>query len=157
VIPSPLHIASPAPSRRPDSVKRVALIGMGSMTLLWAISALATTLLGESKKGVAQAYAAVDTFSGTVLAFGGKRATGATASPCGVGCTDVTFTGNFPRDIASSKVILNTTAKSGVYAVTNAQVATASPTTIEVLIYDWQSNNLAALHDTIWVTVFVGR
>ena len=138
-------------------MKVVALIGIGTMTLLWATSALATTLLGESKKGVAEALATVSTGTSTVLAFGGKRATGATASSCGVGCTDVTFTGNFPTDIALSKVILNTTAQSGVYAVTNAGVATATPTTIEVLIYVWQSNSLAALTDTVWVTVFVGR
>src|SRR5215813_9798059 len=67
----------------------------------------ATTLLGESKKGVVEASAAVDTSTGTVLAVGGKRATGASTSFCGGGVCSVTFTGNFPTDIVPSKVILN--------------------------------------------------
>ena len=126
-------------------------------TLALATPVGATTLLGESKKGVPQAYAAVDTSTGTVLAFGGKRATGASTGVCGGGICFVTFTGNFPTDITASKVIVNTTAQSSVFDVTNAIVTAATPTSITVSVSDWKSDDLTSQNDVDWITVFVGR
>ncbi len=135
------------------------LLGLSviATTLTLATTVGATTLLGESKKGVAQAYAAVNTSTATVLAFGGKRATGASVAFCGGGFCQVTFTGNFPTDITTSKVLLNTTAQTSAFDVTNAIVGSATPTTIVVDVDDWNSSTLASQDDVIWVTVFVGQ
>src|SRR5262245_26204285 len=128
-----------------------------AMMLSLATTASATTLASESKKGVAEAYAAIDNFNCTIVAFGGKRATGASASACAAGSGTVTFTGNFPTDITASKVIVNTTAQSSSFDVTNAIVMSATPTTIVVDVSDWESDNLTALFNIDWVTVFVGH
>ena len=130
---------------------------MIGMILGLATTAAATTVASESKTGVAEAYAAIDTSSCTILAFGGRRATGASASLCGGGIATVTFTGKFPTDITPSKVIVNSSALAAAFDVTDDGVLAATPTTIEILVADWKSDTLAGQSNVNWITVFVGR
>jgi hypothetical protein len=133
------------------------LFPMIGVILGLATTAGATTVASESKKGVAEAYAAIDTSSCTILAFGGKRATGASASLCGGGIALVTFTGKFPTDITPNNVIVNSSAGSSAFDITNDLVLTANPTTIEIDVSDWKSDTLAGQSNVNWITVFVGR
>ena len=133
------------------------LFPMIGMIVGLATTAAATTVASESKKGVAEAYAAIDSSSCTILAFGGKRATGASTSQCGGGIATVTFTGNFPTDITPSKVIVNSSAFASGFDVTDDGVLTATPTMIQILVADWKSDTLAGQANVNWITVFVGR
>jgi hypothetical protein len=128
------------------------------ITLSLPRTGAATTLASEAKKGVAEGSAKVDVFAATVLAFGGKRTTAvAAASPCGAGCVEVTFTGNYPTDIALDKVIVNSTAVSANFGVTNAVVSSVSPTAIVVDVSEWKSDDLSPQNGQIWVSVSVGK
>jgi len=141
-------------------MSKIAFLGflVVGITLSLPHTGAATTLASESKKGVAEGYAKVDLTTGTVLAFGGKRTTAVgTASCAGVGSCEVTFTGNYPTDIAIDKVIVNSTAQSFSFGVTNAVVTGVSPTTITVSVYRWESDNLSPQNDPIWVSVSVGK
>jgi hypothetical protein len=139
------------------SVPQLLLLPVIAMIASLATTATATTSASEAKKGAVEAYAAIDIGACTILGFGGKRATAATAGSCVLGFGQVTFTGKFPTDITASKVILQTTAQSSFFDITNAYVVSATPTTIVVGISDWQSGALAPQADVDYVSVFIGQ
>jgi len=137
------------------------LLGLSVIATTLSVPTMATafTVASEAKKGVVEAYAAVDTATCTLVTFGGKRVTGATlGSLCGVGFGNVTFTGKFPSDITSNKVIVNTTGRSFVSnSVTSAIVVNATPTTITIGFNAWDSAGLTNEPDTVYIAVFVGQ
>ncbi len=136
--------------------QRLLFLAIGGILSL-ATTAGATTVASESKKGVAEAYATVVTNSTTVLDFGGKRATGASTSSCGVGCALVTFTGNFPTDITLNNVVLNSTTNNQGSFATVAIPDAASPTLIAVAVLNFVTTTGAAADAFVSVTVFVGH
>jgi hypothetical protein len=94
----------------------------------------------------------------TVTGFGGFGTTAVTTTGTGYPYT-ITFTGNYPATIASTKVILNATAESSNSGVVNASVNSASATSISVSVFVWKSDVTTGglANNPIFVTLNLGK
>jgi hypothetical protein len=99
-------------------------------------SAMATSVVAKSGKAIATAR--IDGFTPSIVTFGGSKTKAATVAKLGAGDYQVTFTGNYPKGINANSLILNSTAESSIFAVSNAVVDSASSATlvIEVSTFD---------------------
>ena len=122
-----------------------------NVILLFTGSAIA----GPDKTGQAIAFAHVNANS-TIASFGGKGTTSVTVSGF-TGLYVVTFTGNYPATITPDKLIINSTAKSFDYGVTNAYISSANKNHIVVRVFVWRSYDATALSNDVFVSVFLGR
>jgi len=98
----------------------------------------------------------------TVTTFGGIGTTAVTATGTGFPYA-VTFTGNYPAGITSSKVVVQTTAESSQSGVTNAIVNTATATSISLSVYVWTPVGMtgtgtgALANNAVFVTLSLGK
>lgn len=114
------------------------------LTLFTAVSA-------SAQSGFAKIRA-----NGTVATFGGSDTTTVGAVHSGVGQYTVTFTGAYLPTITADDVVINTTAESINFAVTNTFVSSANPNQIVVFVFAWVSSTLAFLDNPVFVTINVG-
>jgi hypothetical protein len=125
--------------------------------LCLAATSMAGNVASAAKKGLSIATARV-TSAGAIDSFGGKGTTGAIAAVHLGGLYTVAFTGKYPSDIATNKVIVQATSEEGVYGVANAHVATATPTEIDVDVATFKTDGSDTPSlDNFFVTVFVGQ
>lgn len=112
--------------------------------------------LGATSAFAQSGFVKID-FGGAVLSSGGGDTTSVIAARTSVGEYDVTFNGLYGGGSATAdQVIINTTAQSLNYGVTNAFVVSASGTTIVVHVYVWKSDTLAALDNNLFITINIG-
>lgn len=122
---------------------------------LLVVFVFATIVLSSSSLAAQSAFAKVRA-NGTVATFGGTDASSATAVHSATGQYTVTFNGTFLPTITNDDVVINTTAESFNYGVTNAFVISANPAQIVIYVYVWTSSNLNLLDNPIFITINVG-
>jgi len=122
--------------------------------LLFAL-VFATIVLSASSLRAQSAFAKVNG-NGAVVTFGGSDTTSASAVHSGIGQYTVTFNGTYLPTITNNDVVINTTAESFNYGVTNAFVISATPAQIVIYVYVWTSSNLNLLDNPIFISVNVG-
>jgi hypothetical protein len=83
-------------------------------------------------------------YYGSVLAFGGTGTTNVTVS--GSFPNIITFTGSFPSTITANKVQIMATPWAYDYNGLDAEVVSATTTSIVVYIYEWETDNLLTLN-----------
>ncbi|MFZ1889223.1 MAG: hypothetical protein WAU33_14420 [Candidatus Binataceae bacterium] len=135
-------------------IRRLLVLGF---VLVLMTSLIGTAIAGPDKTGQAIAFARVDGSSGAVTGFGGKGTTSASGARNSAGSYTVTFTGHFPKSITPNLLIINTTAESNDFGVSNGVVIAASATEIEVDIATWVSSVLTETDNNCFVSVFFGR
>jgi len=117
---------------------------------------VSSTLLAAGTATAQAAFARVDA-NGNVLTFGGLNALSATvAHSAGTGYYEVTFNGLFGVSGPNS-VVVNSTAESLQYGVSNNYVVSATTSQITVGVFTWVSNNLVTVDNPFYVTVNTGR
>jgi hypothetical protein len=93
--------------------------------------------------------------NGTVATFGGSDTTTVGAVRTSLGQYDVTFTGVFAVTTADD-VVINTTAQSANFGLTNALVTFANASTIVVHVFVWRSNDQVLLDNAFFITINIG-
>jgi len=135
---------------------RIAL-AVAALLVVTAATAHAGTVASAAKKGIPVGYASIDEVAGAVLAYGGKGTTGVTVLSHSTGQVSLKFTGKYPDDVSADKVIVQTTAESLSYGVTNTMVLSASPTEIVVAVYHFVSYQLGGdMSGKSFVTLMIG-
>jgi len=135
-------------------IRRLLVLGFAVALIT---SLFGTAIAGPDKTGQAIAFARIDGTSGTVTGFGGKGTTSASAVRDEAGVYEVIFTGHFPKNITTNLLIINTTAESNNFGVSNGFVIGASATEIDVEVDTWTSNVLTEVDNNCFVSVFAGR
>jgi hypothetical protein len=111
-----------------------------------------------AKSGVASAFAKVNIGAGGLLTFGGKGTTAAAVSSTDSNSyAEVTFTGKYPKDITSDKIVITATCESDNYGVANAYVSSVSATQLVIGVYGWKSDTLEYQGDRVFFSVFIGQ
>ncbi|HXC50509.1 MAG TPA: hypothetical protein VN634_06495 [Candidatus Limnocylindrales bacterium] len=138
-------------------MRKISIAVLGA-ALLFIPSATvhAGSVASAAKKGAAVGLANVSLFAGTIASKGGKGTTDVTITSFSPGFVDLKFTGKYPDDITPGNVILQSTAQSANYSVTNGFVSSASPTEIDVTIYEWSSDTLNNQTDNVFIALFIG-
>ena len=112
----------------------------------------------SSKSGAAVAFAKVNLYTGSLLAFGGKGTATATLSATDSnGWAEVTFTGKYPKDISADQVIITATCQTYNYGVANAYVSSVSSTQLVIGVYGWKSDTTSYQGDSVFFSVFIGQ
>ena len=118
-------------------------------------SVFVLVLFGAGSASAQSAFAKVRADC-TVATFGGSDTSNASAVHSSVGQYTVTFTGAYLATITPDDVVINTTAESLNYGVTNTFVVSASPNQIVIYVYVWTSSTLTYLDNNIFISVNVG-
>ncbi|MGC1677579.1 MAG: hypothetical protein WA740_08600 [Candidatus Binataceae bacterium] len=135
-------------------IRRLLVLGFA---VVLVTSLFGTAIAGPDKTGQAVAFARIDGGSGALTAFGGKGTISASGVRNSAGSYSVAFIGHFPKTITTNQVIINTTAESSIFGVSNGVVTAASKTEIDVSVATWVSSTLTETDNTCFVSVFVGR
>lgn len=114
------------------------------------------TLLIADPAAAQSAFAEVNADC-NIAAYGGSDTTTAFCNYLGPGVYEINFNGNFPGQTTPDKVVVNTTAESVQYGVSNAVVTFASFAAINVTVFTWVSDTLVTSDNAFFVTVFVGH
>ena len=111
--------------------------------------------LGATSAFAQDGFAKVNGLTGAVFSSGGASTTNVTAARTDTGQYDVTFTGSF-AGITDDQVIINTTAQTFGFGVTNAKVMSTSDTTIVIHVIVWNSSTLVFQDNNTFITINIG-
>jgi hypothetical protein len=120
---------------------------------LVALPVVVTMFLTAGQAAAESGFAKVRA-DGSLATFGGPDTNTATSTRVGQGVYSVQFFGSFPSQTTSDKIVVNTTAESAQYGVSNAVAASADAGQITVYVYTWTSNTLTTTDNTFFITVF---
>ena len=130
-----------------------------ALALITATVSTPKALAGSpAKSGVASAFAKVNLAAGTLLTFGGKGTTSASVTDSdSVGFAEVTFTGKYPKDLNTDKIVITATCESDNYGVANAYAVSATSTQLVIGVYGWKSDSETYQGDRVFFSVFIGQ
>jgi hypothetical protein len=144
------------------NVARISGAMLRSALVLGAVLSLVVTMSGSAmtavvpKSGKALGYASIDGFTGTIRAFGGYGTKAASVTVVGLGGYEITFTGHFPPQVTANTTIVIATAESKIFAVANAEVISASPKSITVVVATFDPFGEFMEDNNCFVVVFFG-
>ncbi len=124
--------------------------------LLLASSFAVATLLIVGPAAAEDGFAAVNA-NGTLRTFGGPNTIAAASIKNSAGTYTVTFSGTYPPTTTPSTVVVNTTAESLQFGVSNAVVTSANPAQIDVVVFTWPSPTFNVTDNAFFISVFVGQ
>lgn len=124
-------------------------------SLLLASFLAISTLLAAGPAAAQAALAKCDA-AGNLKTYGGFNTNGASCQKAGAGYYRITFDGLYALSNADD-VVINATAESAQFGVSNAYVISATVSQIVVGLYTWQSNTTTTTDNTFFITVFTGR
>jgi hypothetical protein len=101
-------------------------------------------------------FANVNGADGVVTSSGGNGTTSVAAVRNGAGDYTVTFTGKYPAAITDTKLTVLSTARSDNFQVTNANIESASSTSIVVRVFSWKSDVTSEVDSSLFVQVLLG-
>lgn len=119
-------------------------------------SVLVVSTLAAAGPAAAQAALAKCGSTGSLINSGGFDTASASCQRIAQGYYEVTFSGLYAV-AGPDNVVLNATAESSSYAVSNAFVLSATATQIVARVYTWTSSTLSLVDDAFFITVFTGR
>jgi hypothetical protein len=119
-------------------------------------SSLVVSTLAAAGPAAAQAALAKCAANGSLVSFGGFDTASASCQRIQQGYYRVTFSGLYAV-AGPDNVVLNTTAESASWGVSNATVITAIPAQIVAEVYTWASPSTPLMDNAFFITVFTGR
>jgi hypothetical protein len=119
-------------------------------------SLLVVSTLAMAGPAAAQAALAKCNSNGSLVSFGGFDTASASCQRMSQGYYQVTFSGLYAV-AGPDNVVLNTTAESSQWGVSNAYVISANPAQIVVGVYTWASPAIPLVDNAFFITVFTGR
>jgi len=119
-------------------------------------SFLVVSTLAAAGPAAAQAALAKCSATGNLVSFGGFDTASATCQRISQGYYRVTFSGLYAV-AGPDNVVLNTTAESTNWGVSNASVISAIPAQIVADVYTWFSPSTPLMDNAFFITVFTGR
>ena len=116
---------------------------------------IAVSTLAAAGPAAAQAAQGKCRADGNLVNAGGFDTVSAHCQRVAPGIYDITFSGQYGVT-GPENVVVNTTAESAVYGVSNAVVTTATPAQIVVRVYTWASATQSLVDNAFFITVFTG-
>ena len=114
-----------------------------------------STLLAAGPAAAQSALAKCDA-GGNLKSFGGMNTASASCQRTGAGVYQVTFSGLYAVS-GPDDVVINATAESANFGVSNAYVISANVNQIVIGLYTWPSNTQLLSDNAFFITVFTGR